>query len=394
VSDNADRRLLVTTHYWHPHTGGVETVAAAHARLLTARGWSVEAHSSRSDRSSPAVERNGTFELHRHRAFNPLEQLAHVPVPFPFPGIGRRLTDAARRCDLVVAHGHVFPITVAAAKAARRAGRPFVVMQHNPWVDYPAPIEAIERLADRTIGRRVLEQAEIVLCVSKFTEDYVRAIAPGAATVVVPNGVDASRFAPGSDRPTHGVVRFVCVRRLVPRNGVDLLLDAWRHAAVDGAAELVIAGDGPERGQLEKMARGLEGVVFAGRVTDERLVQLLQGADASIVPTRSGEGFGLVAAESHACGTPVIAADQGALPEVVRDGVDGILVAPGNVPALADAIRRVIVDGDLRQRLADGTLTTDWSWEAVGDRLDEVLRYTCRGVGTGPRSSPSSGETT
>lgn len=217
ASAASGRRLLLTTHYWHPHTGGIETVAAAHTEVLTARGWSVEAHTSRTERSTPSLACDGAVELHRHRSINPFERLVRVPVPFPAPGIGRQLSEAARRCDIVMAHGHVYPITVAAARAARRARRPFVVVQHNPWVRYPAPIEMIEGLADRAIGRRVLEQAEIVLCVSKHTQAYVRMIAPGAATRVVGNGVDSTRFMPaGTVRPS-GSVRFVCVRRLVPR---------------------------------------------------------------------------------------------------------------------------------------------------------------------------------
>lgn len=390
ASAASGRRLLLTTHYWHPHTGGIETVAAAHTEVLTARGWSVEAHTSRTERSTPSLACDGAVELHRHRSINPFERLVRVPVPFPAPGIGRQLSEAARRCDIVMAHGHVYPITVAAARAARRARRPFVVVQHNPWVRYPAPIEMIEGLADRAIGRRVLEQAEIVLCVSKHTQAYVRMIAPGAATRVVGNGVDSTRFMPaGTVRPS-GSVRFVCVRRLVPRNGVDLLLAAWRRAALGDGATLVIAGDGPERPHLERMAAGIPGVTFEGRVTDDRLVQLLQEADASVVPTRSGEGFGLVAAESHACGTPVIATDQGALREVVRDGVDGMLVPPGDVDALAAALCRFSVDATLRRRLSDGALGTDRSWERVGDQLDDILADMLPRRARTPSSRPNS----
>lgn len=138
------------------------------------------------------------------------------------------------------------------------------------------------------------------------------------------------------------------------------------------------------------MAAGIPGVTFEGRVTDDRLVQLLQEADASVVPTRSGEGFGLVAAESHACGTPVIATDQGALREVVRDGVDGMLVPPGDVDALAAALCRFSVDATLRRRLSDGALGTDRSWERVGDQLDDILADMLPRRARTPSSRPNS----
>ena len=376
---------LVTTHYWHPHTGGIETVAAAHARELVERGWTVTAHSSRSagsdarDGQAPRHSTDGAFSITRHRMANPLERWFNVPVPLPAPGLRRRLMADVRRADVVIAHGHVYPITIAAARAARAARRPFVVMQHSPWVEYSWPVEMVEHAADRTVGRRVLEFADLVVCVSKFTEDYVRRIAPRSTTKVISNGVDTDRFVLPATTSLSATalaapVRFVSVRRLVPRTGVDVLVEAWRRADLGPDAELLVAGAGPARNELERAAAGLAGIRFLGRVDDDEVVSLMQTADATVVPTRSGEGFGLVAAESHACGTPVIATDQGALGEVIRDGIDGLLVPPNDPDALAAALGRVAADKALRERLTAGARTTDWSWNRVGDQLDGVLR--------------------
>ena len=373
-ADQGGPSVVVTTHYWAPHTGGIETVAAAHATELTRRGWSVRAHSSWTDRTSARSTGDGRFRLTRHRVLNPLERWANVPVPFPLPGLRRRLMADVRSSSIVVAHGHVYPISVAAARAAAAAGRPFVVIQHNPWVEYPRPVEAVERLADHVVGRRVLEAARTVICVSEFTQDYVRSIAPKARTTVIANGVDSNRFVHGDRHGRSDVVRFVAVRRLVPRTGVDLLVEAWRRADLHPHAELLIASDGPMRGALERAAQGLRGIRFLGRVDDDTLVRLLQNADATVVPTRSGEGFGLAAAEAHACGTPVIATNQGALGEVVRDGVDGLLVPTGDAGELARALTRFTHDPTLRAQLRSGAEGTDWSWETVGSRLDALLR--------------------
>ena len=373
-ADQASPSVVVTTHYWQPHTGGIETVAAAHATELTRRGWTVRAHSSWTDRTSPRSADEGQFHLTRHRVLNPLERWANVPVPFPLPGLRRRLMADVRSSSIVVAHGHVYPISVTAARAAAAASRPFVVIQHSPWVEYPRPVEMVERLADRVVGRRVLEAARMVICVSEFTQDYVRSIAPNAHTTVIANGVDSHRFVHGARRNPSDVVRFVAVRRLVPRTGVDLLVEAWRMAKLHPHAELLIASDGPMRSELERAAQGLQGIKFLGRIDDDTLVDLLQNADATVVPTRSGEGFGLAAAEAHACGTPVIATNQGALGEVVRDGVDGLLVPTGDAAALAGALTRFAHDPSLRARLRSGAESTDWSWETAGSRLDALLR--------------------
>ncbi len=367
-------RMVMTTHYWHPHTGGIETVAAAHAAGLTHLGWAVDAHTSWTDRKTMRGELKDRVSIHRHAAINPFERALRVPVPFPLPGVTRSLIAATVSSDVVVAHGHVYPITLAAARAAARARRPFVLVQHNPWVDYPAPVAAIERAADRVLGRRVIERSAAVVCVSEYTANYVRTIVPDARIVVVPNGVDPRRFFPGPAVPRGRPTQFVCVRRLVPRNGVDLLIEAWRRSQVGNVAKLTIAGDGPDRAALERRAADMPSITFAGRVTDESLVELLQRADASIVPTRSGEGFGLVAAESLACGTPVIATDQGALSEVIRHDIDGLLVPCDDAVALAAAIRSLVDDRARGTRLRAGALHTDWSWGRSVAQLDRVLR--------------------
>ena len=369
----------MTTHYWHPHTGGIETVAKAHATELARRGWSVTAHSSRVDASTPKVVEADGVRLVRHRMLNPLERRFSVPVPIPVSRIAPLLESDAQDANVIVAHGHVYPITSAAARAARRIDCPFVIVQHSPWVDYSKGLELIESAADRIVGRRVLEQADLVLCVSRFTQDYVRRIAPRSRTQILTNGVDTDRFVPDTGDEIRPVrTSFVCVRRLVPRTGVDLLLDAWRIADLGPNASLVIAGDGPMRAHLERDAETLENVSFAGRVSDAQLVELMQRADATVVPTRSGEGFGLVAAESHACGTPVIATDQGALGEVVHHNVDGLLVARDDPGALAVALARFTNEPALRTTLRMGARSTDWSWHRVGDALDGLLRSIAR----------------
>ena len=361
---------LIVTHYREPHVGGIERVARHHQRELAMLGWTVSAHTTRIPKSAAPVDRDTSGTITRHPAINPFERSISVPVPIPSPGFRRRLTTCAADSDVVVAHGHVYPTSLAAMVAARRANRPFVVVQHNPWVDYAQPLATLERCADRLIGRTLLHSAARVVCVSRATAAYVELVAPSAQTVVIENGVDTDVFHPDPAVPVRR--RFTCVRRLVPRNGVDVLIQAWRAASlVDW--ELVVIGDGPLRGRLEDASSDLDNVSFRGFVTDCELADTLRTSWSSVVPTTSGEGFGLVAAESQSCGTPVVGARQGALPEVVRDQCDGLLVDPGSVASLANAITRLAEDHDQRERLAANCRTRNWSWSRVGRRLDETL---------------------
>lgn len=346
------RRVVIVTHYWPPHVGGIETVAAEQAHRLAARGWECTVMTSRLG-DDPAVETHGRVSVHRYRCLNAAERLVNVPVPIMSHRMYRDLTRVAARGDVVVAHGHAYLGSLYAARAASLANTPFVVVQHNPWVDYPHPVDWIERAVDRTLGRWVLHQARTVIAVSEHTARYVGAIAPHAHTVVVHSGVDTRRFHP-CDSPNVSRPRFVTVRRLVPRNGVDTLVHAWRRARLTRRAELLIAGDGPQRAELRALARPDPSIRLLGRVAGDRLPDLYRQSTAVVLPSRSGEGFGLVAAEALASGTPVIATRSGGVTELVNDGVNGLLVPPDQPHALADAMRQVAFDPPLAARLRTG----------------------------------------
>lgn len=355
-------RVTMATHYWEPHVGGIESVARRQAQALASRGIDVEVHTTRIPAAAaavtdtPATGGGGAVRVVRHRAIDPLARSLQVPVPFPGAAMARALVRSAHRSDVVVAHGHSYPSSVMAARAARRARRPFVLVQHSPWVAYGGALDLLERAVDASLGRAVIRAAARVVCVSEHTAAYVRSIVPDAATVVIPNDVD-DRFRPSAARGAPSATPTVLfVGRLVRRNGWSVLLDAWRRSGLEGRAELHVVGAGSDAPAIRAAADRLRGVRLVGHVPDAELADRYRTADVVVVPTVTGEGFGLVAAEALACGTPVIASAQGGLTEVVHDGQDGILVPPGDAPALASALRGVLEDAELRGRLAAGAL--------------------------------------
>jgi glycosyltransferase involved in cell wall biosynthesis len=311
----------------------------------------------------------------RFRAVNVLEERLGVPVPLPTPRMLASLTTAARRADVVIAHGHVYPTSVYASWAARLARTPFVVVQHNPFVEYGAVLDRVERAADATLGRHVLAGADVVVCVSEHTRAYVRRLVPAVPTEVVHNGVDPARHHRVQPALDGGVAtrRVVVLRRLVARNGVHVLLDAWSRADVPASAELVIGGSGPDEAALRHRAASLANVRFLGRVSPDEQPALLRDAWVVVMPSVTGEGWGLVAAEALACGVPVIASAQGGLAEVVRDGENGLLVPPGDAQALATSITSLLHDDRRRHRLATGAGLGVTTWDESVDRLDAVL---------------------
>lgn len=150
---------------------------------------------------------------------------------------------------------------------------------------------------------------------------------------------------------------FFTLRRLVPRMGVDVLLEAVERITTNCDFSVYIAGDGPERPKLERMANSgphSSRVHFVGRVTDEFAANAYRAADAFVLPTRSLECFGIIALEALARGTPVLASRVGAIPEMLDPILPNCLFPPGDSKRLSELMRE-INSGTLRLP-ADGAL--------------------------------------
>jgi rhamnosyl/mannosyltransferase len=187
-------------------------------------------------------------------------------------------------------------------------------------------IAAYERLAlPWMLGR-----AAAVICAS----DYVRNqfLAPWKSkSLTVSPGVDTMWFAPNDAPKVPGRVLFVGDFR-DPRKGLEVLIRAVQQVP---QAHLRVVGYGE--------AAASERVEYAGVVRGEDLVREYQSAQLLVLPsTTSAESFGMVLVEAMACGLPVVASNIGGMPAVVHAGRDGLLVPPGDVPALAVAIRQLL----------------------------------------------------
>jgi glycosyltransferase involved in cell wall biosynthesis len=167
--------------------------------------------------------------------------------------------------------------------------------------------------------------------------------------------------------------------RLGPQKALGVALDAI--ADVPGVT-LAVAGDGPDRREIERRAGalGLEGRVrFLGSVSREQVLRLFRAADASLLSS-SWENFPHTVVEALAVGSPVIATAVGGVPEVVRHGENGLLVPPGDPEALAAAIRRFFADDGLRRRLAEAApgSVAGYTEQAVFARIEEELALAVR----------------
>ncbi len=224
--------------------------------------------------------------------------------------------------------------------------------------------------------RRLVEQADALIVPSAFARERLRALGaplPWDRVHVLPPPVRALGERSSAASGSYALV----VSRLAPEKGVDVAIEACRLAGLP----LVVAGDGPEREALQRLASPAD-VRFTGYVDDAELARLRAGAAIALVPSRSAETFGMAAAEAMALGLPVAASRVGALPELVEDDA---LVAPGDAAALAAAIGRLAgerLDGE-RGRARINAICAP---EIVARELARIYE----GDGRGGEASPTS----
>jgi glycosyltransferase involved in cell wall biosynthesis len=230
--------------------------------------------------------------------------------------------------------------------------------------------------------RRNLRSATALAATSRAMAQQVRCLTPERRDIAVtPFGVDLDRFVPPASGGARAALTLGIVKTLAPTYGVDLLLRAFQGLAADPAVRatqpalrLLVVGDGPQRAELEALARAL-GVEaqcrFLGPVPHAQVPQWLQQLDIYVAPSRA-ESFGVAVIEAGACGLPVVVSDAGGLPEVVLDGETGLVVPREDVAALQAALKRLVLDAALRGRLgrtAREHVAREYAWESCVDRM-------------------------
>jgi len=207
--------------------------------------------------------------------------------------------------------------------------------------------------------------------------------APRAKPVtVIPYGIDLARFRPPArNGATPDEVVIGSVARLSREKGLDVLLVAVTQLIEHGAAvRIVLAGDGPERKRLARLAGKLgiaRRVDFRGEVPHEQVPAVLAQLDIFVLPSRA-EGFGVAALEAAAMELPVVASDVHGLPDVVDDGRSGLLVPPGDVAGLAGALDRLVADAGLRAemgRAGRSLVERRYRWEENTGQMERLYHH-------------------
>ncbi|MDP4020949.1 MAG: glycosyltransferase family 4 protein [Candidatus Adlerbacteria bacterium] len=372
-------KVLVVSHYYPPHVGGLELVAFYQATLLAEKGHSVTVVTSKVS----AEERSGVFkgvEVIRVRALNLFEKKWGVPFPIFSPQLLFVLWRAAKKADVVHIHDAFYISSFLAALCARLQKKPVVLMQHVEMVNHPsALITFAQKLVYATTGAYIFRASTKILTLNDRVEQFLvkQGVLP-SKLVQFSNGVDTELFHPvsleqkkalreklhlSSDKK---IVLFV--GRFVPKKGFHKLL------AIDNDAyQLVFCGG-------TRPVSAPKNTVFLGTMPHKDTAQVYQAADIFVLPSE-GEGFPLSVQEAMASGLPVITTNDVGYK---RYGFDPNLICLIDNPTSSSvqaAIDMILSDEkriDKMSKYSREYVLAHFSWPIVINTLEVIYRGVVR----------------
>lgn len=373
-------RVLLVTNDFPPRRGGIQSylvdlvsrLAGEHTLTVYAPQW----------KDADAFDaRTAGYHVVRHPG----------TLMLPGPGVDARMRRLIGEHDIdTVWFGAAAPLGLLAARARQAGARRVLASTHGHEVGWSMLPGA------RSVLRRIGDDSDVVTYVSSYTRGrFASAFGPKAALEHLPPGVDTERFRPDPASRSEMRARYglgerptvVCLSRLVPRKGQDMLIRALPaiRRRVDGAA-LVIAGGGPYSDTLRGLAEQsgvTEHVTFTGGVPSAELPAYHAMADVFAMPCRTRgagldvEGLGIVFLEASATGVPVVAGSSGGAPETVQHNKTGLVVDGRSVEQIADAVSELLADPARAAAMgAAGRqwITTQWRWDDLAGRLSELIR--------------------
>jgi phosphatidylinositol alpha-1,6-mannosyltransferase len=373
-------RVLLVTNDFPPRPGGIQAYLEALTTNLAEMGeHTLTVYAPRWKRAEQ-YDSSAPFEVVRHPG----------TLMLPVPDVDARMRELIAAHDVdTVWFGAAAPLGLL-ARRARQAGVDRVVASTHGhevgWSMLPVARSAL---------RRIGEDSDVVTYISRYTRDrFASAFGPRTALEHLPPGVDAERFRPDASARAELRARYrlgerpviLCLSRLVPRKGQDMLIRALPtiRSRIDGAA-LVIVGGGPHLPTLRRLASSVDAadhVIFTEGVAPAELPAHHAMADVFAMPCRTRgagldvEGLGIVYLEASASGVPVVAGQSGGAPESVQEGRTGLVVDGRSIDQIADAVSRILKDPDLAARMgAAGRqwILERWRWQTHAARLATLL---------------------
>lgn len=356
------KKVIFVAPYFKPHTGGLENYVANIEKGLRDQNWeTVVVTTSDSGKSYQEEVIEGT-KVYRLPVWF---KISNTPVN-PFWFFSLKKIFRKENPDIINAHA---PVPFIADMAALAAGKiPLVLTYHaGTMLKGRLLLDLVIGAYENTLLQITASRAQAIICPSQFVINTILKRFGEKAFVVSP-GVDTSIFKPSDDAvsDTKSVLFISRFSNMYKMKGLFNLIEAMRQLP---DITLKVIG--------EPVSVDIKNIEFLGTKTIKETLKEIQECSLLTLPSLAhAESFGMVLIEAMACRKPVVGTWIGGIPEVINDGVDGLLVSPGDIDALARAIESLVNDRKRSQQLAVNgynKVVSEYSWERKSKKTSQIF---------------------
>lgn len=342
-------------------SGGVQEHALAQAEELRRRGHIVKLITPKPRKFEGALPDDVIFVGNSANVKTPIKTSLELGISLTRDSIDEMLEQES--FDLLHIHEPEVPMT--GMQILAKAKCPVIGTFHAIYPD--TPMARTMETFRVPFSRTVLAKLSIMTAVSDAAASYIRKQTE-QPVVIVPNGIDLSKYKNPPAFPKGDVRNILYIGRLEKRKGVEYLLKAFAYEFLnDDSVQLVIAGHGPERQKLEELAKDLKlfNVTFLGFIDEETKIEWLAKADVFCSPALYGESFGIVLLEAMAMGVVTVAGDNPGYSSVMQGRGQLSLINPKETEEFARRLRLLLEDEEIRE-----------SWKSWAQSYVKQFEYT------------------
>jgi len=373
-------KILLVTHYFSSHGGGIEIVAHRLASALRARGHEIKWAALDLRKLNEALPQD--IEALPMRGTNLIEQKLRLPYPLVSPGGLKKIREAMAWADIVHIHDGLYFANQFAARIALKKQKPILLTQHIGHVPYrSAALQLAMKTANRFLTQTFLRKASRVVFISEIVRAFFSNAVDQNKVRTIYNGVDLETFHPGKESQTQVRQRlslemhldlctekpvYLFAGRFIEKKRIESLRPLT-EATPD--AQWIFIGRGP----LNPRRWNLPNVKVIGHISQTQLADWYRAADLLLLPS-VGEGFPLVVQEAMACGLPCLVSEEirEACPPAAQLMLSAGVKGDSLESAFADATRNFEALRE-RRNANSGLASQMWSWQTCAKQYEELF---------------------
>ncbi|MFW9989150.1 MAG: glycosyltransferase family 4 protein [Candidatus Odinarchaeota archaeon] len=383
--------ILIISHFFPPHIGGVETASYNTAKHLANRGHNVIVLTSKYKKSLPKYQEMDGFLINRQKSYH-LPEIKYIPQSSSFgiiPQAIYKLTRIIKKHQIHIIHaeGRLFPITVFTALFNN------LIYKRRMFITAQGRLEIgitgfFEKIFDLIITKPIYQKIKQIICVSNSIKNRLLSFGiKSEKLMVIPNGVDISSFNPNKSSQfldnfvinKQNFKKVIFVGRLDPQKGVEFLIRAIPYVLNEYTnVHFFVLGNGNLELKLKNLVRILKiqsFVTFINMIPLEKMVDFYASADVFCLPSLH-EGFPLSVAEALSMGLIIVASATEGIPEAIIENKNGFLTKRGNVNSLVKKLLKALTLSDEKvKEIHDRNINlakNKYSWEIIIDQIEKL----------------------